>query len=121
MQGQLCGAWAGEQAQLQGYEIHLGVSTGPALHHPSALLRDAEGSLRPDGACSADGQILGSYVHGLFDELAAQAALLRWAGWQGAQSVDLNALREASLERLADKVEGQLDMGAVTGWIDAGS
>ncbi|TDM06924.1 MAG: cobyric acid synthase [Ideonella sp. MAG2] len=116
VQGQLCGAWAGEQAQLQGYEIHLGVSTGPALQHPSALLRDADGSLRPDGACSADGQVLGSYVHGLFDEPAAQAALLRWAGWQGAQAVDLNALREASLERLADEVEGQLDMKTLQRW-----
>jgi adenosylcobyric acid synthase len=120
VQGQLSGAWAGEHAQLQGYEIHLGVSTGPALQQPCAWLRDADGSLRPDGACSADGQILGTYVHGLFDEPAAQAALLRWAGWQGAQAVDLNALREASLERLADEVEAQLDMEAPERWVQAG-
>lgn len=118
VQGQLCGTWAGEQAQLQGYEIHLGVSTDPALQQPSALLRDADGSLRPDGACSADGQIMGSYVHGLFDEPATQAALLRWAGWQGAQAVDLNALHEASLERLADEVEAQLDLKALDAWME---
>ena len=62
---------------------------------------------------------MGSYVHGLFDEPAAQAALLRWAGWQGAQAVDLNALREASLERLADEVERLLDLRALDAWIQS--
>ena len=57
---------------------------------------------RLDGAMSADGQILGSYLHGLFDHPEAGQALLRWAGLGDAQQVDLAALREASLERLAD-------------------
>jgi adenosylcobyric acid synthase len=92
-------------APVQGYEIHCGVSTGPALDSPATTLDDA----RSDGAISADGQVLGSYVHGLFDEPAALAALLDWAGLDGAEAVDLAALREASLERLADAIEAHLD------------
>lgn len=105
---------------LHGYEIHMGVSHGPALQRPAVWLRDAvSGALRPDGAVSDDGQILATYVHGLFDHPEAQAALLRWAG-AGAtvSSVDLGALRDASLDRLADTVEAALDLPAL--WRQAG-
>jgi len=33
-----------------------------------------------DGALSADGQVLATYLHGLFDDPAACQALLGWAG-----------------------------------------
>jgi adenosylcobyric acid synthase len=57
---------------------------------------------RPEGACSPDGQVLGTYLHGVFDTPGACSALLRWAGLGSERTVDLDALREASLERLAD-------------------
>jgi adenosylcobyric acid synthase len=100
---------------VQGYEIHLGISQGPALQQPAAWLQPVEEGVapRPDGALSADGQVLGSYVHGLFDDPQAQAALLRWAGLRDAAAVDLAALREASLDRLADVLEEHLDADAL--------
>lgn len=64
---------------------------------------------RCDGAQSADGQILGTYLHGLFESPAACSALLRWAGLQDVQEVDYHALRERDIERLADLVENHLD------------
>ncbi|MFN4063273.1 cobyric acid synthase [Azoarcus communis] len=92
---------------VRGYEIHMGVSSGPALATPAARL---EGG-RSDGARSADGQVLGTYLHGLFDDPAALAALLRWAGAAGElQHVDLAARREADLDRLADAVESAIDL-----------
>ncbi|WP_273456900.1 cobyric acid synthase [Nevskia ramosa] len=90
---------------IAGYEIHAGVSNGPALSVPSAML-DA-GS---DGAISADGQILGSYVHGLFDRPEACAALLRWAGLAKPVVSDHAARREAAIDRLADSIEQRLDL-----------
>jgi len=99
------GRLAFADAPVRGYEIHCGVSTGPALVSPAVTLDDA----CSDGTVSADGQVLGSYVHGLFDEPAALVALLHWAGLEAAEPVDLAALREASLERLADAVEAHLD------------
>jgi len=99
----------GSEAAVQGYEIHMGVTTGAALARPALWL---EGE-RPDGAQSEDGQVLASYVHGLFDQPEACGALLRWAGLARAEGVNLAALREASLERLADTLAAHLDLGAL--------
>ena len=87
-------------AAVGGYEIHMGVSEGDALARPAF---EIDG--RPEGACSPDGQVLGSYLHGLFDQAPACAALLRWAGLHSDAAVDSAALREASLERIADAAE----------------
>ena len=117
----------GEGAALAGYEIHMGVTSGPGLARPAAWLAEAGDAelagpeaagvvaLRPDGALSADGQILGSYVHGLFDAPAALAALLSWAGLDVSVggAVDLAARREADLDRLADAVEAHVDLAAL--------
>jgi adenosylcobyric acid synthase len=89
-----------------GYEIHQGVTRGAALAHPAVHL-DAGGT---DGACSPDGQIFGTYLHGLFEEPGARAALLRWAGLEAAEAPDYRALREAAIERLADAAEAHLDL-----------
>ena len=94
-----------EDAEVSGYEIHAGVTTGDALSSAAVVLEDG----RRDGAQSADGQILGTYLHGLFETPAACSALLRWAGLQDVQEVDYHALRERDIERLADLVENHLD------------
>ena len=94
-----------EDAEVSGYEIHAGVTTGAALEQAAVRLDDG----RCDGAQSADGQILGTYLHGLFESPAACSALLRWAGLRDVQEVDYHALRERDIERLADLVENHLD------------
>ena len=93
-------------AALKGYEMHNGVTEGAALVRPFAEL---EG--RPDGAISVDGQVAGTYIHGVFDEPAACHAILAWAGLktQGEQSVDYQRHRLQQLDRLADQVEQCLD------------
>jgi adenosylcobyric acid synthase len=91
--------------RVSGYEIHCGRSTGAALERPFCRLDDG----RVDGARSADGQIIGTYLHGVFDQPTALAALLRWAGLRDAATLNLPALREASLERLADTIASHLD------------
>ncbi len=90
---------------MSGYEIHMGVTSGRALERPAVRLDDG----RVDGAISADGQILGTYCHGLFEQPAALAALLAWAGAEGIALVDFGARREAHIERLADAVEAALN------------
>jgi len=95
--------------QVEGYEIHAGVTRGADLERPVALLDHG-----PDGALSADGQVLGSYVHSIFDHPEACAALLAWAGLPSAgDAPDMHALREAGIERLADGVEAHLDMARI--------
>lgn len=99
-----------EDATVRGYEIHCGISDGPDLLRPSSRLEDG----RADGAISVDGQVLGSYLHGLFDAPEAQAALLRWAGVRDAATVDMAAEREASLDRLADTIDAHMDTAALS-------
>lgn len=94
-----------EGAEVSGYEIHAGVCRGAALERPAVVLDDGRG----DGALSMDGQVLGTYLHGLFESPAACSALLRWAGLREVVSPDYHALRERDIERLADLVEAHLD------------
>ncbi|MGD7095609.1 cobyric acid synthase [Ralstonia pseudosolanacearum] len=106
---QVRGTLADGGAALAGYEIHMGVTEGPALARPAVRLDDG----RTDGAVSADGQILATYLHGLFDAPEACRALLAWAGVREARAQDYAALREASLERLADTLRAHLDLPAL--------
>jgi adenosylcobyric acid synthase len=93
------------ELEVSGYEIHAGVTSGSALENPAVRLEDG----RSDGAISADGQIMATYLHGLFEQPAACAALLAWAGLREARQVDYHARRERDIERLADLVEAHLD------------
>jgi len=101
---QASGHCAFANAEISGYEIHMGVSQGAALSTPAFVIDG-----RPEGAISSDGQILGSYLHGMFDTPNACSALLRWAGLDSEYTVDTNALREASLDRIADAAQPLLD------------
>jgi adenosylcobyric acid synthase len=103
-----------DEVPVEGYEIHAGVSHGPVLARPA--IEKAEG---PDGALSDDGQILATYVHGLFDRPEACNAMLAWAGLAKADAPDLVAIREANLERLADAVEAHLDTRRLREILDA--
>ncbi|WP_219271882.1 cobyric acid synthase [Pseudomonas sp. Xaverov 83] len=94
-----------EDAEVSGYEIHAGVTSGAGLVRAAVQLDDG----RRDGAQSEDGQVLGTYLHGVFEAPAACSALLRWAGLEDVQEVDYHGLRERDIERLADLVERHLD------------
>ena len=98
-------------AHMRGYEIHMGVTRGPALASPAVQLDDG----RVEGVMSD--AIIGSYCHGLFDHPAALTALLRWAGAGDLAPVDLAARREADLDRLADAVEAALDGTQLKRWL----
>jgi adenosylcobyric acid synthase len=90
---------------IEGYEIHCGASLGKALERPVVTLDDG----RTDGAISKDNQVLGTYLHGLFDHPDSSAALLAWAGLETTQVVDQREIRETQLNRLAAELEEHLD------------
>ncbi len=95
-------------AAVTGYEIHAGRTEGAALEHPVVRWRDQE-SWQSDGAISEDGLMLGTYLHGLFDEKSALAALLHWAGLEVEADFDYQALREKEVQRLSDSVDEWMD------------
>jgi adenosylcobyric acid synthase len=82
----------------------MGRSSGAALTRPLIELEDG----RADGAISPDGQVLGTYVHGLFEEPDACRALLAWAGLAAPIPLDHRERRERALDTLADAVESSL-------------
>ena len=91
-------------AEVSGYEIHCGLSTGSALERP---LLSLDG--KPEGAISEDNCIAGTYVHGLFDQSLALESILIWAGLTEPAFLDRNALREKSLNQLAKVLEAHID------------
>lgn len=101
------------QAVVSGYEIHAGISQGPALEKPAALLGE-----QPDGALSDDGHIMATYLHGLFDEQSACDAVLQWCGLEQPESKNYFDLREQGIERLADAIEQHLDVDAILQLLD---
>ncbi|HEY6131639.1 MAG TPA: cobyric acid synthase [Halioglobus sp.] len=106
---QVCGTLALDAAAVEGYEIHCGISYGEALKQCAVTFDDG----RCDGALSPDGQILGSYLHGLFDQPQARDALLRWAGLRPLPAPCVSEIREQQLDRLADVLEQHLDCAAL--------
>ncbi|HKR86553.1 MAG TPA: cobyric acid synthase [Phenylobacterium sp.] len=95
-------------ARLTGYEMHVGVTTGPGLQHPFLHL-DGEGA---HGACSLDGRIMGGYVHGLFEAGAFRAAFL---GRLGARSraQDHGARVDQALDEIAAELARHLDIATL--------
>ena len=102
------GQLIGSGAKISGYEIHAGISSGPALNNAFADLISHQ-----DGCRSDDGHIIGSYLHGLFDESETRNELLSWAGAKEIEDLDYAGVIESNIERLADCLEAHLDIDAL--------
>jgi adenosylcobyric acid synthase len=92
-------------ARFDGYEMHSGRTSGPAISRP--LLRFDDG--RCDGAISADGRVCGTYVHGLFASDACRAGWLAAHGTASAAPA-YEAGIEATLDTLAGHIEAHVDV-----------
>ncbi|WP_265499380.1 cobyric acid synthase [Paracoccus beibuensis] len=90
---------------VTGYEIHMGRTSGPDCARPFAHVPDA------DGAVSADGRVMGSYLHGLFSDDGFRAAYLARLG--AASQPGFEAGVDAALDDLADHLEAHLDVAGL--------
>lgn len=113
-----CGKLTFGNANVEGYEIHVGSTHGAAMDNPLIHFEDSQ-----DGGMSDDQQVLGTYLHGLFDHTEAMQALLQWAGLPNHQepcdkSFNYNLLKESELERLADIFEENLNISLIEGLIN---
>ena len=90
---------------FSGYEMHMGVTKGSDCARPFAKLADGS----PEGAMSADGQVIGTYAHGLFADDRQRAAWLgRFA--VGSSKVAYEAQVERTLDALADHLAARIDL-----------
>ena len=91
-------------APFAGYEMHMGVTEGPDCARPFARLADCS----PEGAVSADGRVIGTYIHGLFADDRQRAAWL--ARFQGTTNIAYEASVERTLDALAAHLTAHLDL-----------
>ena len=91
--------------RVQGYEIHMGRTTGPATARP--MLRGGDGE---DGATGMAGRVMGCYLHGLLAADGYRAALLRRIRSGFGSTLAYEASVESALDALAGHVERCLDL-----------
>jgi adenosylcobyric acid synthase len=90
---------------FSGYEMHMGVTEGHDRARPFARLADGS----PEGAISADGRVIGTYVHGLFADDRQRTAWLQRFG-AGPADVIYEGLVEQTLDALAAHLTVHLDL-----------
>jgi adenosylcobyric acid synthase len=112
-------------ATLQGYEIHMGRITPRATtRSPFRLLaRNGQAVDALDGAISSNGNVLGTMLHGLFENARLRQGLLsQLRQRRGLLEPNRAALpsRDAEYDRLASVVRGSLDLGLLRRLIGRG-
>jgi len=102
-----------DNTKLSGYEIHMGTCTGKALKNPAIKFEKHPDNQSVDGCISEDGQILGTYLHGLFENTGACDSLLKWAGLNESSAPDYVQLRDTEINRLAAAMNKHIDMSSL--------
>ena len=92
---------------VNGYEMHLGTTTGPGLERPMLRLEE-----RSDGAVSADGLVAGCYLHRLFANDTFRRGFLARLG-AASDDFAYEHQIEVTLDALADHLESHLDLSAL--------
>ena len=98
---------AASGTSMDGYEIHIGRTSGPDTARPFAHI---DGT--PEGAMSPSGRISGSYLHGMFAGDTFRQAFLADLG-AASSGYAYSADVEAVLDALAAHLEQHLDIDAL--------
>jgi adenosylcobyric acid synthase len=95
---------------FSGYEMHMGVTEGADCARPFGHLADGT----PEGAMSANGRVMGTYVHGLFaDDQQRAAWLTRLGVGPDASPILYGLLIDTVLDRLAAHLAECIDLDRV--------
>lgn len=96
---------ASVEQPVDGYEIHCGQSNFSQHYQP--LWKNEAGE--DEGVIDHNALVLGTYVHGLFDQSQVTEQILAWAGLRSPHAIDINTVREQQLNRIADCIDEHLD------------
>ena len=119
----LTGAAGPSGERVRGYEIRHGRLSPESGFLPWLTPETADGEV---GASDAAGQVLGTTLHGLFEEDAFRAWFLgyvatrRGATWRSS-GVSYAAARERQIDRIADACEAHLDLDRLWHLVEVGS
>ncbi len=111
-----------QNTPISGYEIHMGQTSGPSAARPFRIdRRSGETCTDTDGFLSEDGNILGTYLHGIFhNDNFRHAILSELAERKGIKLppvVESFSLDE-QYDRLADHVRENLNMHLILKLLD---
>jgi len=90
---------------MEGYEMHLGITTGPDNRNPFAFLHDQ----RAEGAVSADGNVIGTYCHGFLGSTSLRRVMLSRLGINS-DGRDYAASIDTALDNIAAALETHVDI-----------
>lgn len=108
-----------DESYLTGYEIHMGRTELGSGVKPAFTIRQRSGQnmCDPDGAVSADGRVMGTYIHGIFDNdnfrreiINALRQLKGWKPLKQTVQISSRAKRERDYDRLAELVRGNINI-----------
>ncbi|MCE2519126.1 MAG: cobyric acid synthase [Alphaproteobacteria bacterium] len=91
--------------RIAGYEMHMGVTTGPDLERPMVELETG-----PDGAVSSSGRIMGCYMHGLFRSDDFRRSFLERLGSRPANGIAFEDEVDQAIDAVADAIESSTDI-----------
>ena len=103
--------------EIGGYEIHIGQTLGDNVSPAFKIIR--RGDRRADhldGAVSNDGNIVGTYIHGLFENESVRRCLLsklRRTKGVDCETRTFTLSKDSEYDKLAALVRGSLDMDMV--------
>lgn len=95
-------------APVEGYEMHMGETSGPGAAQPFATLEDGA----RDGAINREGNVIGSYLHGLFASPDLRSALLARIDVAG-NGRDYAADVDTALDDIAAEFAAHADIDAM--------
>lgn len=103
--------------RVEGYEIHMGTSQGQPGWKPFSISRrDGNGAPQPEGAMNAEGRVMGTYIHGLFDSTEFRRRLLyNISQCRGKETPEEAAdlVKDREYDKLADLVRNNLNMDLI--------
>jgi adenosylcobyric acid synthase len=100
---------------VRGYEIHMGKTECSSRLSPSFQLLNKDGGepITQDGAVSEDGQIWGTYLHGLFENDDFRYCFLKVHGRNDAKKIHYSDHLNSQYDKLADLIEEYVDVKSV--------
>ncbi|SQC01311.1 cobyric acid synthase [Clostridium tetanomorphum] len=105
-----------KQEEVYGYEIHMGICSYGENASPLFNIYDENGKnvARKDGAINDKGNVMGTYIHGVFDGVNFRENIInkirKEKGIEERKSVVYENLREKNLDLLADLVRKNTDI-----------
>ncbi|KHD36118.1 cobalamin biosynthesis protein CobQ [Clostridium acetobutylicum] len=104
-----------KQIPVYGYEIHMGVSSYGEKAKPFIKIENKVGV--DDGAVNEGGNIMGTYIHGIFDGANFREYIINFLrdkkGIERKKSVVYEDVRNGEIDKLADIVRNSLDMNSI--------